>query len=96
MFVALEARSRCLLCGFRDRVIMMGTARINKRSMRVQGPLIGSLGYRSCPECGITEQGEMQPRSEYVLTAKDAVKVAEYRERRWPELVTEAARRGVA
>ena len=84
MFVTLEARTPCLLCGFRDRVIMTGTARVNKRSLRVKGPLLGSVGYWKCPECGTQAQGELKPRSPYVLDDASAREVAAYRARRFP------------
>lgn len=85
MFVSLEARTPCLLCGFRDRVIMCGMARVNKRSMRVRGPLLGATGHWKCPECGTVAQGELKPRSSYVLDEISARAVADYRARRWPQ-----------
>ena len=84
MFVTLEARTPCLLCGFQDRVIMMGTARVNKRSLRVKAPLIGMNGHWRCPECGTEAQGELRPRSRYVLDVDSARDVTAYRARRWP------------
>ena len=45
MFVTLEARTSCGLCGYQIRVTMCGTARVNKRSMRVE-PTLGWQAYR--------------------------------------------------
>ncbi len=85
MFVTLESRTPCALCGFRARIIMCGSARVNRRSMRTTAPTIGATGYARCPECGTTARGELSPRSPYLLVPEDARRVAEYRERRWPE-----------
>ena len=84
MFVALQATTPCLLCGYRVEVLMMGTARINKRSLRVSGPLLGAVRYTACPECGsdIRSHG-LVPRSAYALDPEHAAKVAEYRMRKW-------------
>jgi hypothetical protein len=81
MFVALETTVRCQ-CGYAIRAVMTGQARINKRSVRITGPLIGALGHHACPECGTEVAGEV-PRSAYKLKEEDAARVAEYRMRRW-------------
>lgn len=63
---------------------MMGTARINKRSLRVSGPLLGAFRFTRCPECGWDVCSDsMRPRSAYVLAPEDAAKLAEYRMRKW-------------
>ena len=36
MFVSLAAFTPCLLCGYRLHVITFGTARVNRRSVRVK------------------------------------------------------------
>jgi hypothetical protein len=83
VFLALEARSPCLLCGYLIRLVMCGTARVNKRSMRVRGSL-GYWAYRACPECGTpVARASMVPATPYVLTPGDAARVAEYRAKRW-------------
>ena len=84
MFVALIATTPCHLCAYRVEILMTGTARINKRSLRVSGPLLGAFRFTSCPECG-SDVGtdEMRPRSAYQLLPRDAEKVAAYRMRKW-------------
>lgn len=84
MFVALLAATPCPLCAYRVEILMMGTARINKRSLRVSGPLLGVLRFSWCPECGSDVRSHgMVPRSGYVLAPEDAAKVAAYRMRKW-------------
>jgi rRNA maturation protein Nop10 len=83
VFVTMEARTSCPLCGYQIRVIMCGSARINKRSMRVE-PTLGALSYSTCPECGSdVRSASSVPRSAYVLRPDDAAKVSEYRQRKW-------------
>ena len=83
MFVTFRSSSPCALCGFRFRILMCVTVRVNKRTLRGTGTMIGALGEHRCPECGWPNRGEMMPRSPYVLDPEDAVKVAEYRKRRF-------------
>ena len=85
MFVALIAHSPCPLCAYRVEILMMGTARVNKYSLRVSGPLLGAFRFTRCPECGwdVAASESMRPRSAYVLTPEDAAKVAAYRMRKW-------------
>lgn len=84
MFVALLAATPCPLCAYRVEVLMTGSARINKRSLRVTGPLLGAFRFTRCPECGTDVCGDsMRPRSAYVLAPEDAAKVAAYRMRKW-------------
>jgi hypothetical protein len=83
MFVAMEARTSCPLCGYQIRVIMCGSARVNKRSLRVE-PTLGALAYNRCPECGSdVRKASSVPRTAYRLRAEDAAKVSEYRQRKW-------------
>lgn len=84
MFVALAATTPCVLCGYRVEMLMMGSARVNKRSLRVSGPLLGAVRYTDCPECGsdVRSYG-LVPRSAYRLVPEDAEKVAAYRMRKW-------------
>jgi hypothetical protein len=72
-----------MFCGYRLRVLICGTARINKRSMRLDGTL--TAADRRCPECGeeVHQVGWKYAR----LIPEDAVKVHAYRARKWPELV---------
>jgi hypothetical protein len=82
--VTLRSSSPCVLCGFRFRVFMVATVRVNKRSMRTIGPSLGAIHPHACPECGSPSGGGgAAPRSPYVLDPKDAVRVAEYRAKRW-------------
>ena len=55
MTVTLEAFSPCT-CGYLIRLVMVATVRINKRSMRSTGPMIGAFACSSCPECGTPVQ----------------------------------------
>src|SRR5215469_15052082 len=96
VMVALEASTPCLLCGYRHRVIRFSDVRVNKYSLRERGVSLVSAGAHFCPECGERNAGELVPVSAYRLAPEDAVKVAEYRARRWPELAREAAMREVA
>ena len=82
MFVALEARSPCLLCGCQIRFIMCGSARISKRSVRVETSL-GGFAFHRCPECGTEVGGSSVPMTPYQMCPKDAAKVSEYRQRKW-------------
>jgi hypothetical protein len=81
MFLTLEGRVPCVLCGYRIRCLRMNTFRINKRSMRSQGTGLCWM-ERSCPECGTANHSEP---STYVISATDRPKVAAYRAKRWPE-----------
>ena len=83
MFVALEARTPCPLCGYQIRVSMCGTARVNKRSLRVK-PTLGWLAYSRCPECGTeVRSASSVPRTAYRLSAESDAEVIAYRERKW-------------
>jgi hypothetical protein len=85
MTVTLWADSPCLLCGYRIRVLMVATVRVNRRSMRTTGPGLGGFQYVRCPECGTDNRTgiAVAPRSPYRLVGEDARRVAEYRHRRW-------------
>ena len=83
MTVTLLASTPCLLCGYQTTILMVGTARINKRSMRVQGPLIGAYRFADCPECGTGVHSSSAPRSAYRLHPDDDAAVRAYRMRRW-------------
>ena len=83
MFVALEARTPCPLCGYQIRVSMCGTARVNKRSLRVK-PTLGWLAYSRCPECRTeVRSASSVPRTAYRLSAESDAEVIAYRERKW-------------
>jgi hypothetical protein len=83
VFVALEARSPCFLCGYQYRVIRFSQVRVNKNSLRETGAPLISAGQRRCPECGERNVGDLIPVSAYRLVPKDAAKVAACRERKW-------------
>jgi hypothetical protein len=83
MFVAMEAQASCPSCEYQVRLIMTGSARINKRSVRVTGPFLGALEHSHCPRCGAEVGGDGAPRSAYRLCAEDEAKVVAYRERKW-------------
>lgn len=92
MTVTLEARMPCTVCGYRLRVIITGSARVNKRSLRLSHTL--SASDRECPECGEPVWQIAWDRAR--LRPEDAAKVEAYRLRKWPELAREAARGKVA
>jgi hypothetical protein len=82
MQVTLETHVLCP-CGARIRTIMVATVRVNRRSMRTIGPMIGFLDHTQCPQCGAEiVRGEM-PREAYRLMPDDAAKIAEYRRAKW-------------
>ena len=86
MIVALETHVFCPACKHPVRFFAVATVRINKRSIRTVGdaPLLGAFEDWRCPACR-----EEIPRDRpldcepYRLAEEDAVKVAEYRKRRW-------------
>ena len=83
MFVTMEARTTCPLCACQVRVIMCGTARVNKKSMRVE-PTLGALAYSTCPECGTDVRAASSvPRSAYRLRPESEAEVIAYRKRKW-------------
>lgn len=90
MFIALEARTPCHMCGYQLRKIWTGYARINKRSMRFRGGL-GAVD-RTCPECLTPATGDAATLfpGAFRPTANSATEIREYRLRRWPELAKEA------
>jgi hypothetical protein len=88
MFVALSAPVPCLICGCRLHAVMVGTARINKRSMRFTATLGATA--EPCPECG-TRSDAMPPYSAFQPVPEHADAIRVYRLRRWPEIVGEAA-----
>jgi hypothetical protein len=62
---------------------MCGSARVNKRSVRVE-PTLGALAYSTCPECGTdVRSASSVPRSAYRLDAESNARVITYREKRW-------------
>ena len=99
MIVSLETRTPCQGdgCSRPIRMIMTATVVINKRSMRTTGTLIGAFEFIRCPDCGTeVQRGGEIPREPYRLVAEDAVKVAEYRKRKWGVEDTGAAVERVA
>ncbi len=82
--VTLEARTPCQFCGYLFRVLRFSQVRVNKASLKEQGVSLVAAGERFCPECGEPNASQMIPVSRYRLHPEDAVKVGEYRARRWP------------
>lgn len=82
MTVTLETAYPCP-CGHRIRAIMTATVRVNKRSMRTTGPMLGFIEHTHCPECGAEVPRGAVEREPYRLSEKDAALVAEYRKRKW-------------
>jgi DNA-directed RNA polymerase subunit RPC12/RpoP len=82
MTVTLETAYPCP-CGHRIRAIMTATVRVNKRSLRTLGVMLGFIEHHHCPECGAEVPREHVEREPYRLAAKDAERVAEYRKRRF-------------
>ena len=85
MLVSLTATTPCLLCGYQLRVITFGTARVNRRSVRVKTG-ITAIAFRDCPECGTSTYSALMPRSAYVTDPQDLNAIRVARARRWPEL----------
>lgn len=82
MTVTLETAIPCK-CGHKIRAVMTATVRVNRRSMRTIGPMLGFIEHTHCPECGTeVPRGDVE-REPYRLAAKDAARVAEHRKRRW-------------
>jgi hypothetical protein len=83
MFLALEARTPCVLCGYLIRALLMDSFRINKRSIRKadKSPAICWV-ERHCPECG-TRNHHAPEHEAYRITEKDRPKVAAYRAKKW-------------
>ncbi len=83
MIVSLRSAIACPSCGYRVEVFMTATVRVNKRSMRTTGPLLGFVRHTHCPECGAEiPRGDVE-REPYRLVPGDAEKVAEYRRKKW-------------
>jgi hypothetical protein len=84
MFVTLKARTPCPLCRYQVGIWMYGRARVNKRSMRVEGPLLGWFEFARCPECGTDVRSlSSAPRSAYRLDGESEAEVIAYRQRKW-------------
>lgn len=82
MFLTLEARVPCVLCGYRLRYLMMRTCRINKRSIRSDHP--GIVGTDpACPEC--LTPNHSGPPDRWRLIVSSQAEVDAYRARKWPE-----------
>ena len=84
--VTLETRVSCPSCGHKIRFIAVAAVRINKRSLRTlgNGTVLGAFEDWKCPGCRevIPRDGALD-REPYRLADEDAVKVAEYRKKRW-------------
>jgi hypothetical protein len=99
VFVTMEARTPCPLCRYQVSIRMYGRARVNKRSMRVEGPLLGWFEFTNCPECGTDVRSlSLAPRSAYRLDAESEAEVISCRQRKWgisdrPGPLVEAFRR---
>ena len=87
MIVALETNVFCPACKHPVRYFAVATVRVNKRSIRFTGKsdlILGALEDWKCPGCR-EEIPRDRPldREPYRLADADAVKVAEYRRKRW-------------
>lgn len=49
--LAMRSSATCTLCGCRIRGIMVGGGRVNKTSLKFDGPML-AFRDRACPECG--------------------------------------------
>jgi len=83
MFITLEGRTPCELCGYRIRHLLCATVRVSKRSMRTTGTSLGAYEFYYCPECG-TEVSGGETGRRFRLLPDDAAAVAAYRQQRWP------------
>ena len=85
MIVMLETKVKCPACTYPIRFAAVATVRINKRSLRtVGGVTLGAFEDWKCPGCRevIPRDGTLD-REPYRLADEDAVKVAEYRRKKW-------------
>jgi hypothetical protein len=86
VIVTLRTNVFCPSCSAPIRFLGVATVRVNKRSMHTVGGgiMIGGFEDHRCPACG-EEIPRDRPldREPYRLSDEDAVKVAEYRKRRW-------------
>lgn len=86
MIVTLWTNVACPACSAPVRFTAIATVRINKRSIRAAGSgvMIGVLEDWRCPACR-AEMPRDRPldREPYRLGEEDAVRVAEYRRRKW-------------
>jgi hypothetical protein len=94
VIVTLEARSRCLLCGYFLRSLAFPSVRVNKCSLKQLPGGYLTCHPGPCPECGTGAHGsppapfagEMFTASPWRLGAKSAAEVEAYRAKRWPEV----------
>lgn len=87
MTVTLETFVKCPACSHPIRFIAVTTIRVNKKSIRATGKsdiMLGAFEDWRCPGCRqeIPRDGALE-REPYRLVAEDALKVAEYRKRKW-------------
>jgi len=88
MFVALETLVTCPApgCGYKIRFLAFATVRVNKRSLRITGggTVLGAFEDWKCPGCReVIPRDRPLDREPYKLSDEDAVKVREYRRKRW-------------
>ena len=86
MFVALETRVTCPSCSYKIRFTAFATVRVNKRTLRTTGSgvMLGAYEDWKCPGCReVIPRDKPLDREPYRLSDEDAVKVAEYRRRKW-------------
>jgi hypothetical protein len=80
MMVTFRTEGPPCACGLRPRGVEVASVRVNKRSLRATGFVLGAMPAR-CDECRLPLA---QLRRIREMAAEDAVAVAAYRERRWP------------
>jgi hypothetical protein len=70
-------------CGLRPRGVEVATVRVNRRTLRTTGFVLGAMPWR-CDECGLPAPDRVTVRR--WLDPADAAAVAAYRARRWPKV----------
>lgn len=84
MTVTLQTRISCPGCSRKIGYTTVATVRVNKRSMRSTGVMIGWLEDSPCPGCGeLLPKDRPLDREPYALVPADAEKVAAYRLVKW-------------
>lgn len=80
MMVTFRTEGPPCACGLRPRGVEVASVRVNKRSLRATGFCLGAMPWR-CDECRLPLDRTRRIRE---LDPADAVRVAAYRQRRWP------------
>ena len=80
MMVTFRTEGPPCACGLRPRGVEVASVRVNRRSLRPLGFVLGAMPV-ACDECRLPLAQYRRIRE---LVAEDAARVAAYRERRWP------------